>query len=189
MHESSLVQYNGAFVQSKINAFITESAWTLLFEPKFKRLSSRSNVVQKTVTYVELYSKKDCEELLRHGEYSGGFFISDEEMTTFVCPKAYIRFRNSEERRIGYVEEIVENIAKIYVPRVGIVELEVPSLLNRPYNCIPEPDNNDQMILLEIVPVRLKFSRTTLKLSVVFHRIGRINYHQFIYCFIIIFFL
>ena len=157
--------------QKRVSAFMTETAWHLLYASKVGALSKYSSFLCSSsgvVTYCELLSQKDCEVFLMHGEYSGGFFVEDGDLQTVVSPKAFIQYRNSEVRRIGYVEDIVDGFARVNIANHGMVSLEMPSFLNRPYNRLSTSDGD--MILLEIVPVRFKFSAKTLKVNAIFHR-------------------
>ena len=154
--------------QSKKDVVMTESAFNVLFQRKFNLLSRHSKVRKtSTLTYVELYSMKDCEVFLQHGEYSGGLFVEEDGRSTFVYPKAFIEYQDGSGREIGYVENITDGIARVHISHIGPVNLELPSLLNRPYNYTADKKG---MVLIQITPVRFKFSTKTLKMTAIYHR-------------------
>ena len=135
-----------------VNVNLPESFWALLYGVK---LDNFTYYETESVIYVELHSMQECIDFFLYNDYPGGAIIDLDYCTTSsMAIKAYISYADGSGRYTGYVEAISNGVATVLLPDTcEPVELDVPSLLNRPHQL------SDSMIIIHIEPVRVKYSK------------------------------
>lgn len=112
---------------------------------------------------------KECQLFFEYGEWNGGSYTQKEDGgLSLVSPKAFIEYDYTRGYQFGYVEDI-ENQAQVRIPHLGTKHLDIPSELNRPYPW-QQSEANGKMVIVEIRPVRVKFSKRTMKMTVIFDK-------------------